>query len=52
MVKLFKSAEKSAQTLLSLLIRDFDDVFNDIHTYKGKEIKILKRAQILVVDTW
>ena len=35
-----------------MLIRDFEDVFNDSVTYKDRQVFFMKRAQIVVADIW
>lgn len=49
------AAENSAATLVNLLARDFK-CFRDEHPFDGedrtKNIRLLKRAQILVADIW
>lgn len=46
-----KQAEKSAVKLLQLIVQNFP-CFRDEAVYKGKNIAIYKRAQILVGDIW
>ncbi|KAL0086629.1 hypothetical protein F4703DRAFT_1847916 [Phycomyces blakesleeanus] len=41
----------SAQTLLSTIVQNFGS-FRDIHTFCGRPVSILKRAQILIADIW
>lgn len=41
-----------AESLLSLLLSDFGPCFADSNVYAGREVPILKRAQILVADVW
>jgi len=50
-VELITQADKSAARLVNLLTSHFP-AFNDIHTYRGKEVHLHKRAQILVADLW
>lgn len=46
-----KQANGSAVKLTNIVAQNFPD-FCDISTYKGTEIPILKRAQILAADIW
>ncbi|EEB06728.1 eukaryotic protein [Schizosaccharomyces japonicus yFS275] len=48
---LLKQCSHSAQRLLTLLLRDFPN-FNDTSVYRDRNCYILKRAQILVAETW
>ncbi|EPY53356.1 eukaryotic protein [Schizosaccharomyces cryophilus OY26] len=50
-VHLLEKCNHSAQKFLEILLRDFPD-FRDISFYKGRECHILKRAQILIAETW
>ncbi|EPX71430.1 uncharacterized protein SOCG_01648 [Schizosaccharomyces octosporus yFS286] len=50
-VHLLETCNHSAQKFLELLLQDFPD-FRDISLYKGRDCYILKRAQILVAETW
>ena len=50
-INALEQANKSAVTLTNIVANNFTD-FKDVSTYKGQEIPILKRAQILVADTW
>jgi hypothetical protein len=51
--KLVESADRSAARLVNLLARDFD-CFADEHRFESrkKPVRLLKRAQIFVADTW
>ncbi|KAA8915218.1 hypothetical protein TRICI_002575 [Trichomonascus ciferrii] len=44
-------AQNSAQTLIGIVIENFSS-FNDTHSYKNHEVKIMKRVQILTADIW
>lgn len=46
-----KAANKSAVALLQLIVEEFP-CFRDVAQFAGKEVAILKRAQILVGDVW
>lgn len=46
-----KKADKSAQSLLKIVLNDFSS-FQDVAEYKGKKVGIYKRAQILIGDLW
>lgn len=46
-----KAANKSAVALLQLIVDEFP-CFRDVAQFAGKEVSILKRAQILVGDVW
>lgn len=46
-----KKADKSAATLLKIVVDNFP-CFRDQATFKGKNVSILKRAQILIGDIW
>ncbi|KAG8228450.1 hypothetical protein J437_LFUL009101 [Ladona fulva] len=46
-----KKANKSAEKLLSLIVKDFTS-FCDEAEYQGKKVALYKRAQILVGDIW
>ncbi|KAI8974944.1 hypothetical protein BDB01DRAFT_378985 [Pilobolus umbonatus] len=46
-----KQAHHSANALLHIIIQHFLS-FKDIHTFKGEQVYILKRAQILIADIW
>ncbi|GFO11498.1 upf0553 protein c9orf64 [Plakobranchus ocellatus] len=46
-----KQADKSAQSLLRLVLQDFPS-FQDVAEYNGKKVGLYKRAQILVGDIW
>lgn len=48
---LLKKCHNQAQRLIKLLLADFPD-FRDVSVYKGRECYMLKRAQILVAETW
>ncbi|CAL8070190.1 unnamed protein product [Calicophoron daubneyi] len=50
-INVIKLCEKSAKKLLELLCQYFPS-FRDNATYKGVQVSILKRAQILVGDLW
>lgn len=46
-----KRSSNSAVSLVHLLARNFS-CFRDEHSYHGRTVQILKRAQILVADLW
>ncbi|KAJ2940720.1 hypothetical protein O0L34_g14831 [Tuta absoluta] len=46
-----KEADKSAVKLLNILVENFPS-FRDEATFKGKQVSLYKRAQILVADLW
>lgn len=46
-----KSCQGSAVALVNLMVQYFPS-FRDIHTWKGHEVRILKRAQITAVDIY
>lgn len=46
-----RAANKSAVALLELIVDEFP-CFRDVAQFAGKEVAILKRAQILVGDVW
>ena len=46
-----KAADKSADKLIELILRDFPS-FRDTAVFGGKKIYLLKRAQILTADIW
>jgi len=50
-VELIESAEGSAGKLVNLLAHHFD-AFRDESRFDGKQVRILKRAQIFVADLW
>ncbi|XP_013086152.2 queuosine salvage protein-like isoform X2 [Biomphalaria glabrata] len=50
-VNVIKEANKSAQTLLKLVLQHFSS-FRDIAEYNGKKVGFYKRAQILIGDVW
>lgn len=45
------AADHSAAALVNLLVTHFPN-FRDVATFHGREVKLLKRAQILVADVW
>eukprot|EP00096_Caligus_rogercresseyi_P015606 TRINITY_DN8074_c0_g1_i1.p1 TRINITY_DN8074_c0_g1~~TRINITY_DN8074_c0_g1_i1.p1 ORF type:complete len:340 (+),score=77.06 TRINITY_DN8074_c0_g1_i1:74-1093(+) len=45
------SAKGSAVDLLELIVRDFP-AFDDKASFQGSEVRLLKRAQILISDLW
>ena len=50
--ELISAADGSAARLVNILSEDFD-CFRDQHRWQdGKNVRILKRAQILVADMW
>eukprot|EP00792_Barthelona_sp_PAP020_P013866 TRINITY_DN940_c0_g1_i1.p1 TRINITY_DN940_c0_g1~~TRINITY_DN940_c0_g1_i1.p1 ORF type:complete len:336 (+),score=98.90 TRINITY_DN940_c0_g1_i1:128-1135(+) len=46
-----KAANGSAEALVQIIFEDFAP-FQDVTTYKGRQVHFLKRAQILVADIW
>ncbi|KAI8147595.1 hypothetical protein BJV82DRAFT_507767 [Fennellomyces sp. T-0311] len=50
-VNCIRQARQSASALLSLLTQHFPS-FRDIHWFGGRQVAILKRAQILIADIW
>ncbi|MEK7172784.1 MAG: queuosine salvage family protein, partial [Patescibacteria group bacterium] len=48
---IIKAANKSANKLIELILRDFPS-FRDTAVFNGKKIYLLKRAQILTGDIW
>jgi hypothetical protein len=48
---LIESADQSASRLVNILTSTIDS-FNDVHSFSSREVKIHKRAQILVADLW
>ncbi|TKA75107.1 hypothetical protein B0A49_02382 [Cryomyces minteri] len=48
---LIASASHSAAALVNVLAASFP-CFNDVHRFEGREVRILKRAQIFVADLW
>lgn len=48
---MLEKADKSAERLIELVLESFPS-FRDVGEYKGKQVKFLKRAQILVGDLW
>ncbi|XP_065835042.1 queuosine 5'-phosphate N-glycosylase/hydrolase-like [Oscarella lobularis] len=46
-----KKCERSAQKLISVVVRDFPS-FRDEAEFKGQKVSFYKRAQILVADLW
>jgi hypothetical protein len=48
---LIKQADHSAAKLVNLLVEHIPSL-DDIHTFHGKQVKLHKRAQILVADLW
>ncbi|KAK7101900.1 queuosine 5'-phosphate N-glycosylase/hydrolase-like isoform X2 [Littorina saxatilis] len=50
-VNCIEECDKSAQKLLQLIVRDFPS-YRDVVSYNGKQLGILKRAQILIADVW
>ncbi|RUS85441.1 hypothetical protein EGW08_006774 [Elysia chlorotica] len=46
-----KQSDKSAQSLLRLILEDFPS-FRDVAEFGGKRVGLYKRAQILVGDVW
>ena len=50
-LNMISAASGSAARLINLLARDFA-CFRDEHDFEGSNIRILKRAQILVADLW
>lgn len=51
-VNLVSSCNFSCQTLVEILLNEFNDIWNDVGMFKGKKVYFLKRAQILVADLW
>lgn len=50
-VNCVEKCEKSAQTLLKLVVNDFPS-YCDTAEYNGKTVAFYKRAQILIADIW
>ncbi|CAO3588488.1 unnamed protein product [Absidia cylindrospora] len=50
-VNCIAQANGSAQQLIDLLLTHFPS-FRDIHTFRDRQVYILKRAQIMVADLW
>jgi hypothetical protein len=50
-VNCIHEAEKSAQELLKLVTEHFPS-FRDVHHFRGQDVSIYKRAQILIADVW
>ncbi|KAI9485058.1 hypothetical protein BDB00DRAFT_851687 [Zychaea mexicana] len=50
-VNCIRQARQSASALLELLTQYFPS-FRDIHSFEGRQVAILKRAQILIADIW
>ncbi|KAJ4512382.1 hypothetical protein HRR83_006898 [Exophiala dermatitidis] len=50
-VTLISQAENSASRLVNLLAQTFPN-FRDTTTFHGREVRLYKRAQILVADLW
>ncbi|CDS04978.1 hypothetical protein LRAMOSA07508 [Lichtheimia ramosa] len=50
-VNCIRQANSSADALLRILVDNFSS-FRDIHMYQGRQVYILKRAQILIADIW
>jgi hypothetical protein len=48
---LVQRANGSAAALVNLLVQHFPN-FNDVALFHGRRVRLLKRAQILVADTW
>lgn len=44
-------ADNSAQRLIEIVVKNFSS-FNDTHVYKNRDVKVMKRVQILVADIW
>ncbi|MCC6629604.1 MAG: queuosine salvage family protein [Chloroflexi bacterium] len=49
--RLIRAAGGSAPALARLMAREFPS-FNDVATYDGREVRLYKRAQIVVADLW
>jgi hypothetical protein len=47
-----QQAHHSAQNLIQLVIKEFQDLFEDTVEYKGCKVFLYKRVQILVADIW
>lgn len=43
--------DKSAQRLLQIIVDNFPS-YRDVATFRGKEVSLYKRAQILIADIW
>uniref|UniRef100_A0A0B7A0U7 Queuosine 5'-phosphate N-glycosylase/hydrolase n=2 Tax=Arion vulgaris TaxID=1028688 RepID=A0A0B7A0U7_9EUPU len=50
-VNVIKQADNNAQLLLKLVVNNFTS-FQDVAEYKGKQVGLYKRAQILIGDIW
>ncbi|XP_071477292.1 queuosine 5'-phosphate N-glycosylase/hydrolase-like [Diadema antillarum] len=50
-VNCIAACEQSATKLLNIVTTHFSS-YRDVASYKGKDVSILKRAQILVADIW
>ncbi|XP_050413075.1 Q-nucleotide N-glycosylase 1 isoform X2 [Patella vulgata] len=50
-INCIKQSEKSAQSLLKLVVEDFP-AYRDEAEYNGKKVAFYKRAQILIADVW
>lgn len=48
---LLLSSNKSALHLIRLLVEHFPS-FDDSSIYQGRRVSVMKRAQILVAETW
>jgi hypothetical protein len=48
---LISGAEGSAAKLVNLLVSHFPN-FHDVTSFQGRQVRLLKRAQILVADLW
>lgn len=51
-VNLIKSCNFSCQTLIQILLQEFQEIWNDVGIFRGEKVYFLKRAQILVADLW
>ena len=49
---LILKSEKSALSLIDLIIYTFGDLFDDSCYYRGVSVSFFKRAQILIADVW
>lgn len=50
-VNLLEEAEQSSERVVCLVANNFP-CFNDVATYEGETVYLLKRAQILISDLW
>ncbi|KAK9703574.1 hypothetical protein K7432_010657 [Basidiobolus ranarum] len=50
-VNCIKQADNSAMKLLNLIVSNFKS-YRDEHFFEGRNVQILKRAQILIADIW